>query len=407
MYVHWAPKDSAKLLDAKAWKTEPIPATTKQSRWMFGMPVQVDGRNGLDLVVGSKEPNAMIGWLESPAKRRDLTEWKLHRLDRAGWIMSIVPIDMDGDGDLDILLSDRKGKRSGVKWLEHPGVDGISNSAPWKEHAVGGAGLEAMFLSVADLDGDGLQDVLCAVRPSSILAIRRLCPDGDGWKSYVVPMPPRNRAGTSKGVAAADINGDGRLDLLATCENADGRLSGVWWIDVDCFADHPDPIYHDIGGAEGVKYDLIQLLDLDGDGDLDLATCEERDNLGVVWYENPGRPPVAEPHAKVKPDGAVSGRLHALVRPIAALTVCCRHGLDECAQDLVHGFWRREYLGHIGVQRYHETPLVHTRCESIRFRLRIVEPVFVAKFVACTPFRLTARCLLHSPFALSSLLSAR
>ena len=33
----------------------------------------------------------------------------------------------------------------------------------------------------------------------------------------------------------------------------------------------------------------MQLLDLDADGDLDVITCEEVDNLGVVWYENPAR----------------------------------------------------------------------------------------------------------------------
>ena len=31
-------------------------------------------------------------------------------------------------------------------------------------------------------------------------------------------------------------------------------------------------------GADGVRL-----------GDLDVITCEERDNLGVVWYENPAR----------------------------------------------------------------------------------------------------------------------
>jgi len=31
----------------------------------------------------------------------------------------------------------------------------------------------------------------------------------------------------------------------------------------------------------------VQLVDIDGDGDRDLLTCEERDNLGVIWYEHP------------------------------------------------------------------------------------------------------------------------
>lgn len=45
-----------------------------------------------------------------------------------------------------------------------------------------------------------------------------------------------------------------------------------------------------VSGKEiGEKFDRIELLDLDGDGDPDLLTCEERENLGVIWYENPSR----------------------------------------------------------------------------------------------------------------------
>ena len=43
----------------------------------------------------------------------------------------------------------------------------------------------------------------------------------------------------------------------------------------------------DVSGSVGVKFDLVELVDLDGDGDLDAITCEEVDNLGVFWFENP------------------------------------------------------------------------------------------------------------------------
>ena len=44
---------------------------------------------------------------------------------------------------------------------------------------------------------------------------------------------------------------------------------------------------HDIAGPPGTKFDRMELVDLDLDGDLDVITCEEAENLGVIWYENP------------------------------------------------------------------------------------------------------------------------
>ena len=93
-----------------------------------------------------------------------------------------------------------------------------------------------------------------------------------------------DRLGGDRGLAPKmwEIGGGPEIDLVLTCENAKGDLSGVWWCEPG-----PDPAWHDISGAAGVKFDRIELLDLDADGDLDVITCEERDNLGVFWYENP------------------------------------------------------------------------------------------------------------------------
>ena len=51
-------------------------------------------------------------------------------------------------------------------------------------------------------------------------------------------------------------------------------------------------IDHEISGPAGSKFDRIELIGLDGDGDLDVLTTEENDGpdslgMGVIWYENP------------------------------------------------------------------------------------------------------------------------
>ena len=100
-------------------------------------------------------------------------------------------------------------------------------------------------------------------------------------------MPPN--AGSPKAVAIVDVNRDGRNDLVFTCEHSE-RKHGVGWLQAPANCFERTWAFHPISGTEqGVKFDLIQSLDLDADGDLDIITCEERDNLGVIWYENPAR----------------------------------------------------------------------------------------------------------------------
>ena len=88
IYIHWAP-ERKRYLEAEAWKTEAFPAVRKKQSWMYAVPMDVDGVNGIDLVVGSKGGGSSIGWLRSPKNPRALQDWTFHRLYDAGWIMSL------------------------------------------------------------------------------------------------------------------------------------------------------------------------------------------------------------------------------------------------------------------------------------------------------------------------------
>ena len=296
MFVHWAPRDRKQLLDSTAWQTAAMPVTQKKAMWMFCAPAQIDGRNGIDLAAVSKgrtPGQGVIGWLESPANPREVGAWRWHLLRTAGWVMGVETVDMDGDGDADIVVSERfNGPRSGSFWLENPGA-GEAQKRPWKEHAIGVSGLDALFFCLTDLDGDGLQDVCVGThRPggeeegNAIYFIRRLDRSGKRWSERRIDFPPGSAQ--FKGVSAGDIDLDGRIDLVASFVKAKGK-PGLLWLSHDGSAFTGKWTSHELSGVDGVKHDLVALVDLDGDGDLDAITTEEVANLGVIWYENPAK----------------------------------------------------------------------------------------------------------------------
>ena len=102
----------------------------------------------------------------------------------------------------------------------------------------------------------------------------------NGWESHAIPLPDSYRRG--KAVAAGDINGDRHPDLVVTTE--DGCVA---WLNHPQTLAPSKRVWHLVNDSQGIKFDRLELLDLDRDGDLDILTCEERQGLGVVWYENP------------------------------------------------------------------------------------------------------------------------
>ncbi len=278
-YVHWAPKKPADYLDPAKWKTEVVPATAGKQLWMYALPVG----EGNDVLLGSKGGGAAIGLLRPGTNPRNPADWTYRKWTGASWIMSMRNVDLDGDGDLDVLASDRKGSNPRVLWLENPGDSDLSR--PWQEKLVGAKGRQVMFLDVGDLNGDGRLDVAVPVLPRDVLLLYQPKNPDEAWREESLSFPA-SKYGTSKAVRILDIDNDGKLDLAVTCENANGPLSGVFYLtkEKNGWQDH------DVGGPEGVKFDRIAPADLDGDGDLDLVTCEERDQLGVIWYENPADP---------------------------------------------------------------------------------------------------------------------
>ena len=102
----------------------------------------------LDIVAGGKDTDAKVAWFEAPeTNKRDLSLWGYHEMSNATWIMSMISQDMDGDGDTDIVLTDRRpnGELIGVRWLENP-APGCDQTGPWPNHFISEGGAIAPSL---------------------------------------------------------------------------------------------------------------------------------------------------------------------------------------------------------------------------------------------------------------------
>ncbi len=274
VYFHWAPKVSDDYLDSRAWRTVAVPATEKKQAWMFALPMDIDGVNGIDLILGSKGKGGTVGWLRCPKDRRDVAAWTFHKIVDAGWIMSLRSAGKSTTF-APVWVTDRKGKRRGVYRLEP--VRRPKGDVEWARLNLDGAKHEVMFM---DLWRSG--HPLVATRNGHMLDFRPGAP-------VKIPNPFGVRFG--KAVCVGDLDGDGELDIVHTANTGrEKNKPGICWLKKVGSNWQPRAI----GGPPGTKFDRIELVDLDRDGDLDVMTCEENAGkgsrgLGVVWYENPGK----------------------------------------------------------------------------------------------------------------------
>ncbi len=260
-------RDTESLLTRSNWKTTPVSQLDGQM-WMFATPIKLrNGQRGL--VLGSKGRTASLTLLLQPVPTEtDIRNWVSCKLRDCGWLMSIQNIDMDDDGDVDIVFSDRKSQSRAVAWLEQP--DKKATEAKWVEHLVGATDTEPLFIDATPTQ------ILVSTRDSKWIDFRR--DDQGRWDKTEHDNPIDVPLGK-----AIRLLGKNTIILSANtkADNSKTQQPGLW------LKKSQEP-WQAIGSTRECKFDRMELIDLDGDGDLDVLTCEERQQLGVVWYENPG-----------------------------------------------------------------------------------------------------------------------
>lgn len=281
------------------WHTRDLPTSLDREQYMFVLPWET--QTATAFITGGKNVGATISYWAPAGRADNISSWQPNTLRNAGWIMSLRRTDMNGDGRPDVLFSDRKGPSRGVGWLTlnyeagpREGIGPRHDKGPrketnrketnYREVIVGATDHEPMFLTEADVDADGDQDVVVAVKDVGLIVFERLDESGERWTQRSWPMP--SDCGTAKGVAVDTSHG--RTEIFITTEHSEARSSIVrmTWDDSSRFA-RTAPFVDIPGGTVGTKFDRVELIDMDDDGDLDLLTCEEREGLGVIWYERP------------------------------------------------------------------------------------------------------------------------
>jgi hypothetical protein len=143
-------------------------------------------------------------------------------------------------------------------------------------------------IGVADVDGDGRLDVAFTSGRSKQVRWARNPGHGRGdWQVFTVGEFPE--ADYPDRCAAADLNGDGRVDLIVTEENPGQAPDALacWWEQPATGATTGPWKRHVL--ATGHTFNSLDVGDVDGDGDSDVVLAEHRGRKRIALWRNDGR----------------------------------------------------------------------------------------------------------------------
>lgn len=197
-------------------------------------------------------------------------------------------VDLDRDGDLDVVISNDAPDPKRVYLNDGKGHFHVGSTFGRPEWPTRNA-------TVADINGDGLPDIVVANRGDSTGANYICLNRGSGRFDGDCVAFSREPATT---ITAADFNRDGLIDLAVP--HRDGGQSRVYLAGPKGTFDAARTIPF---GPPNASIRMSEAADLDGDGILDLVAIDERAGTAIYFGRRDGTfsPGVAVSDAKVVP----------------------------------------------------------------------------------------------------------
>ena len=241
--------------------------STNADKAVSVLSADVDGDGDLDVLMGS-EGGGFLAWHENTNGQGDFGPQQLIPTN-SPLTRSVYATDLDGDGDLDVI----SGAYNVVSWNEN--TDGLGSFGDKQIISSNVDHTYAVFSS--DIDGDGDMDVLSASSNDNKVAwYENLDGQGNFGEQQLVSLEEGARA-----IYAADIDGDGDMDIVSGGSGSGfGQDRLAWHENTDGEGSY---VRHEISTNDAAWIRSIISRDLDGDGDLDLLLAH--DSL-ISWFEN-------------------------------------------------------------------------------------------------------------------------
>lgn len=222
----------------------------------------IDGDELPDIVIGT---DTELVWYEAPA-------WDKHPIaPGANFTTDMQVADVDGDGDLDVVVPEYDIQR--IEWYRNPRIGG----GVWEPVTIGN-GARAHDLEVADMNGDSKVDVVIRGHFGPTTLYLQNTPST--WTTV-----PIGAAIDNEGLALADIDGDGHRDIVQ---------NGYWLEAPDDPSDGGAWTKRSFDGAWEASTVAVAVADLNGDSRPDVVLAFGESEGELAWYEAPADPRIGD-----------------------------------------------------------------------------------------------------------------